>query len=123
MKTIEELLQEALSPRTISTQEKTMKFIGAIVTTVALIAWGLVASLFVAGKIWGWFMIPFFNAPELTIPLYFGLGFFFALYMPKSPGITDETTYNQLLLRAFIYVTINRAVILFFAWIAFLFTI
>jgi hypothetical protein len=99
-----------------------MKFIGAIVTTVALVAWSLVISLFVAGKIWGWFMIPFFNAPELTIPLYFGLGCFFALYVPKVPSDTEEdTTYGKLLLQGFIYVTVSRAGILLFAWIAFLF--
>jgi hypothetical protein len=101
-----------------------MKLVGSIVTTVALVVWGLVASLFVAGKIWGWFMIPFFNAPELTIPLYFGLGSFFALYIPNkvSSSTTEEgTTYGQLLLQGFIHVTVSRAVILFFAWIAFLF--
>jgi len=99
-----------------------MKLIGSIVTTVALVAWGLFASLFVAGKIWGWFMIPFFNAPELTIPLYFGLGFFFALYVPKVPSTTKEgTTYGKILLQGFITVTVSRAMCLFFAWIAFLF--
>jgi len=70
----------------------------------------------------GWFMMPFFNAPELTIPLYFGLGCFFALHTPKVPNTTEEdTTYTQLLLQMFIYVTVHRAVILLFAWIAFLF--
>ncbi len=98
-----------------------MKLIGAIVTTVALIIWGFVISLFVAGKIWGWFMIPFFNAPELTIPLYFGLSCFFALFVPRVPIDTEDTTYGQLLLQKFINVTVSRVVLLLFAWVTFLF--
>ena len=98
-----------------------MKLIGMIVSTVALMAWGVVASLFVAGKIWGWFMIPFFDAPELTIPLYFGLGAFFVLYTPTVPSNTKEdTTYGDVLLRMFINVTVTRATALLMAWVAFL---
>ncbi len=99
-----------------------MKLIGLIVTTVALVVWSLVASLFVAGKIWGWFMIPFFGAPELTIPLYFGLGCFFALFVPRVTSTTKEgTTYGLVLFQEFIYVTASRVMILLLAWIAFLF--
>jgi hypothetical protein len=98
-----------------------MKVIGTIVSLVALMVWGFVATFFVATKIWGWFMVPFFGAPELTIPLYFGLGCFVALFAPTATVDTEEDdSYGLLIFKAFFKVTVSRACILLVAYIAFL---
>ena len=97
-----------------------MKVIGVIVSFVALMIWGFVATFFVATKIWSWFMLPFFGAPELTIPLYFGLTCFVGLFVPFVPTETEEGGYALLIFKAFIKIAISRAVILLVAWIAFL---
>jgi hypothetical protein len=98
-----------------------MKVIGTIVSLVALVLWGFIATFFVATKIWGWFMIPFFGAPELTIPLYFGLACFVGLFVPLvSVDTEEEDSYGLSIFKQFIKVTTTRAVTLLIAWIAFL---
>lgn len=64
-------------------------------------------------------MVPFFGAPELTIPLYFGLACFVGLFVPEATANTDEDdTIGTIVLKGFIKVTVQRAILLLIAWIA-----
>lgn len=63
--------------------EKFLAFIGRTVCTFALMAYGIIVGAFAFSTLWGWFIVPVFELPVLsmvqaagigTVLMYFSLG-------------------------------------------------
>lgn len=50
-----------------------MKFIGYVTVIIGLMFFSAMFSGYALSVLWGWFISPYFNAPELSIPLAIGV--------------------------------------------------
>ncbi len=69
------------------------KFGYATIILCALIV-GILLRGWVLCVLWGWFVVPFFNLPPLTMPMAIGLSFF-SLYFFNTGDIEDENMIKR----------------------------
>lgn len=99
--------------------EKCLAFLVGIILVVLMFLFimaGGIFEAFVVTKLWGWFVVPTFGLPELSIAVAFGIGMLIALVtnhgnFTKIPG---ETTSMSKLIS---YLWFRPAVLLLVGWI------
>ena len=97
--------------------EKFLTFIGAVVGFVALIFFSAMWSGYVLTILWGWFIVPVFKLPVLSIPVAIGMALTIS-YLTKSSGSmrkkeNDDTWYESAFMGFF-----KPLVVLFIGWMS-----
>lgn len=80
---------------------------------------GWLYSGFVLSVLWGWFVVPVFHLPALTIPVAIGLGLIVGLLTQKIP--TDEELKASSIINVFLYPLINGTILLVAGYVAHMF--
>lgn len=61
-----------------------MKFIGSFVVVTSCIVLGVLWGGYVFSILWGWFMVPIFQLPVLTVAQGIGIVLVMTLYIPSQ---------------------------------------
>jgi len=99
-----------------------MKFIGYITTTIIVIFLSAIFSGYVLSVLWGWFILPVFDAPTLTISSAIGLSIvvgFIARDYPEENNKGDSP--SDILGKAILKAAIKPLMVLLVGWIVTLF--
>lgn len=69
-------------------------------------------SAFVFMKLWGWFVVPFFDLPEITLAYAYAFGLVVGIVIPTKYYKEDELD-----LELYVQVTLKPVLALFIGWI------
>jgi hypothetical protein len=67
-----------------------MKYVGLFILYVSIIFASALLNGWAFVKLWGWFVIPYFNVPELTIPVAIGIALLIGMLTTETPK-TDSS--------------------------------
>jgi len=84
----------------------------------------VVASGYALTVLWGWFVIPTFGAPALSLPAAYGLSMivsFMTYQETKSVATSDDSSIWMTLLKGFFMAIFRPAFALLFGWLVHLF--
>ena len=88
-------------------------FLFVVVIPAAIIMNGWILSI-----MWGWFIVPLFHLPELTIPYAIGISSVAGLFMNKSTqNKIDEGIFSEKLIKALSVTFLVPLMVLGFGWI------
>ena len=73
-----------------------MKTIGYIASVIIVSIYSAILSGWAIAKLWGWFVVPTFHIPALTIPVAIGVSILIG-YFQKLPDSNDKTFLKILL--------------------------
>lgn len=76
-----------------------MKEIRNIVILIALVPFSAIFSGYALSVLWGWFFVPLFGLPEITIPGAIGTTLVIQSLCYQDNGKTESGTFNDLLIK------------------------
>ncbi len=92
----------------------------ALLSIPVLIVLSVVANAYALSVLWGWFVVPLFALPALSIPVAMGLSVivnFMTSHSTTESKTSDDDEPWETLLKAFIYVIFRPGFALLFGWI------
>lgn len=94
--------------------------IGVIATVFLSLAWGAFMRGWATSVLWGWFVVPVFNVPALTIGTAAGLALVVG-YLANSPRTADsddkkDEPFGKSLLRGLMWATLWPLLVLLIGW-------
>lgn len=96
--------------------EKFLAFIGGLVWFAALLFFSAVWSGYVLTILWGWFIVPAFKLPILSIPVAIGMTLIIR-YLTSGGGSHIEKKENKEWHTTFIIAFAKPLAVLFLGWI------
>ena len=96
--------------------EKFLAFIGGLVWFAALLFFSAVWSGYVLTILWGWFIVPAFKLPVLSIPVAIGMTLMIR-YLTRGGGSHTKKEENEEWYMTFFMAFAKPLVVLFFGWI------
>jgi len=98
-----------------------MKALGYVTATVIVMIFAALWSGYALSLLWGWFMVPLFGLPALTINSAIGIGMIVS-YMSKNGSTTnDDTSFTDKLIKAFAEAAAKPLFAIAFGWTVHLF--
>lgn len=97
--------------------ENNMKIVGYIISFVALIVFGVLWSGYALSILWGWFVVPTFHLPALSIPAAIGISMIVSYMTHQRPPEDKDVSSTEKLVKAGIQLTLKPAFALGFGWI------
>lgn len=98
-----------------------MKALGYVTATIILMVFAALWSGYALSLLWGWFMVPLFRLPELTINSAIGIGMIVS-YMSKNSSVeNDDLSLSEKLIKAFSEATAKPLFAIAFGYIVHLF--
>lgn len=98
---------------------KLVSCLGYTVISIGTIVYATLVSGLVLAVLWGWFMVPIFKLPELTMMQAVGIGYVVS-YMTQRVDMSSKDEENSIgmkLVKAFMAVTGKAVVFLVFGYI------
>lgn len=74
-----------------------MKLIGLVATFVVLLVAGSIWNGYVLSVMWGWFVVPTFDLPQLSIPAAIGASMVASYLTAKPTAHRDDRDSNEIL--------------------------
>jgi hypothetical protein len=99
------------------TENKAVVWILAIPGAVLLIAGSAIAEGYVISVLWGWFVVPVFHLPTLTIPYALGFGSLAALLTNHKTGKEAEKEETEWWSGPLMHMLLKPWMALLFGWI------
>ncbi len=90
---------------------------GIVVLFVVAIPAGIIMNGWVLSVLWGWFVVPLFHLPELTIPYAIGISTVIGLFKKSTTDQNDKREFYEKLIEALIITFIAPLLTLGFGWI------
>lgn len=94
-----------------------MKVIGQITMIIILAVLGAMSSGYAVSVMWGWFVVPTFGLPELSIPIAIGLAYILRLIVVPIPEVDGNKDFNSLIGKAIASTFLVPAMFLLCGWI------
>jgi len=92
--------------------------LGAIVGVPLLIALSAIFNGYVLKVLWGWFIIPIFHLPQLSIPSAIGIALVVGYLTKQTNDCKEkERTGGERISRAILEAVLRPSFALFFGWI------
>jgi len=92
--------------------------LGIIALLVIVVPASIIMNGWVLSIVWGWFIVPLFHFPELTIPYAIGISSVIGLFMHgRTSNQKDERTLSKKIMRAFSAAFLAPLMVLGFGWI------
>jgi len=91
----------------------TIYVIGGLLATIAGIVW----KGFVLTVLWGWFVVPLFRLPELTIPAALGLSLVVGYMTKDGQQMKTGEDFGGAVFKALIALALKPAVTLGVGWV------
>lgn len=86
--------------------------IGLVVITIVTIVYATFTGGLVIAALWGWFMVPIFKLPELTIMQAIGVGYVVSYIVTRvDPNIKTEENSPYLILAKSLAISTGKAVV------------
>jgi hypothetical protein len=99
-----------------------LALIGATVGFVGLIAGSAILKGFVLTILWGWFVVPIFHLPQLTIAPAIGIALVIGYLTKEQQSSTDSTkSAGDKFGEAAVYAIVHPLIVLLFGWAVHLF--
>ena len=87
----------------------------ALCAVPAIVAVAAIWGGFIASILWGWFAVPVFGLPPLSIPAAIGLGLVASCFVRSSVGRSDD---DQPAARLIAKILLRPALMLCLGWVA-----
>lgn len=100
-----------------------MAILGGFVLVVALIVISSICNGYALSVLWGWFIVPIFHLPQLSIPTAIGIALVIG-YLTKQEthdSKDDDRSFGEIMTRATVLSILKPAIALLFGWIVHLF--
>lgn len=100
--------------------DKLLGCIGAILTFLILVVVGTVASGYALSVLWGWFVVPTFELPALTIIQALGISLvvnYFTSDLQRTQEESKEKSYTKVLFNACLKIVLRPLIFLFLGWV------
>jgi Na+(H+)/acetate symporter ActP len=96
---------------------------GIIFTLLVVIICSPIMNGWVLSVLWGWFIVPIFNAPQLSIPYAIGISFIIHMLTNKQSDTTNnkDKDVTTIIIEALVSTFITPLLVLLFGWIVTLF--
>lgn len=95
-----------------------MKYISMTVGLISLVVLGMAAHGFTLFKLWGWYVVPYFNLPPISIPIAIGLSMMIALTTHQNNVAEKKTEGMSDKIASVIMSTVGQPLItLFIGWV------
>ena len=101
-------------------KEHIMEYLVILILTLGVTAVLSIWEGFVLMKLWGWFIVPTFGLPALTIAVAIGLALTVSFLTHQMRAKTDESS-TDVAARLFGYGFANASIVLLFGWAVTLF--
>lgn len=98
-----------------------MKYIGYIVTTLTSLVVCSVWSGYALSILWGWFIVPAFSLPSLSVVYAIGLAMVVSFLTQRADLKKDDREYGEILLVGTIYSLLKPATALGLGYVLTLF--
>lgn len=86
--------------------------IGSIFLLPVMIFVFSVVKAFVISTLWYWYIVPFFNLPELPLAISFGIGLLFSYLIPVADQTKDKKLGEKIA-----YLILFPSIVLLFGWL------
>lgn len=96
-----------------------MAILGGFVLVVALMVVSAICNGYALSVLWGWFIVPVFNLPQLSIPVAIGVALVVG-YLTKqetNSSDTEDKSFGELMAKGFAISIAKPAVALLFGWV------
>lgn len=102
---------------------KEFKAMALLLVTPLLFPVSVVASGYALAVLWGWFVVPTFHFPELSVPVAYGLWLIigYMTYQEVDPKGLEEKSAGVLVVEALIKAVLRPAFALAMGWVVHLF--
>ena len=92
--------------------------LGLLIYVVILVVAGSIMSGWALSVLWGWFVVPLFDVPSLTIPYALGLGLVIGLFIPATAKSTsDDATILDMVIHGLVKAFCVPLLAVFIGWI------
>ena len=95
-----------------------MEFIGKLVSSIAIIAIATVVRGWAISVLWGWFIIPIFNSPVLSVGEGIGLSLMVSVFsVGNTAKREDSKSFALWIIQSGVASTISLGTFVLLAWI------
>lgn len=91
--------------------------IGLFVMAVAVIVISIIANGWALTMLWGWFVVPLFNLPPLSIPYAIGIALIVKMLTNHSTSSDDKEKDISEIIASIIGILLSPITLVLFGWI------
>jgi len=96
-----------------------MKYVGYATVTILLMVFSALFNGYALSVLWGWFIVPTFNSPQLSIPAAIGVSMIVG-YLAKTIKVDDEDKqkpFGETLFKGAVLSVLKPTIALMFGWV------